>query len=147
MLLPEQMPGLIEHGLQVSCDAIAQHLPPVDTLIVREPALRAGELAQQRDRRRSVEHAPECFGEVNCVRLSLGVTDETRPQHPRCEHCRRAESDICQELRKIIRSASKFCWVEFEQVVQIVGQNLVIRFRQGVIRDPVFDEASEPLIK
>ena len=58
VLLPEQVPLLVEHRLQVALLAVVQHEPPVRRLVAhgRGPG---GELTQQLDGGRPVEEAPE----------------------------------------------------------------------------------------
>ena len=74
VLHPEQVPLLVEHGLQVALPAVVQHEPPVGRLVAdgRRPG---GELAQQRDDGRPVEEAPERIGDQRRQPAGRVVTD------------------------------------------------------------------------
>ena len=54
MLIPQQMPLLVEHRLQIALLAIVENPAPIDRLVARSPGL-GSELADQGDYGRLVE--------------------------------------------------------------------------------------------
>ncbi|MEA3275972.1 MAG: hypothetical protein U9Q81_11910 [Pseudomonadota bacterium] len=65
VLLPQQVPSLVEHGLQVTLTAVPQYEAPVNALFPgRIVNLRPG-LLDQLDDRRAIEQPPKGVGNLN----------------------------------------------------------------------------------
>ena len=129
LLVPQHVPLLVQHRLQVALPAVAEHEAPVGRLVSRRSG--RGQLAQQRDHRRPIGEAPERLGDQR-PQAAACVIPDARPatETARRENRWRAEGEVGQQLRQIRRTPAESPGIGREQIVDVRTEEVRIGLRQ-----------------